>query len=64
MNAPKNYQSGDYAKQAAEFQRQHGNIGTPESAAELLNTQVPQRFEVGWTAWRSAEDFDSKFGGN
>ncbi len=25
---PKNYQSSDYAKQAAEFERQHGDIAT------------------------------------
>lgn len=33
MNQPKNYQSSSYAAQAAEFERQHGNIGTPEHVA-------------------------------
>lgn len=60
MNAPANYQSSSYAKQAAEFQRQHGDLGTPE---HLVNSHVPERFSKDWTAWRSAEDFDSKFQG-
>jgi hypothetical protein len=30
---PVNYQSSSYKKQAAEFQRQHGNMGTPEGFA-------------------------------
>lgn len=60
---PANYQSSNFVKQAAEFERQHGNIGTPESAAELMNTRVPERFAPTWTAWRSSEEFDSKFGG-
>lgn len=28
---PANYQQSSYTKQAAEFKRRHGNIGTPES---------------------------------
>lgn len=51
MAAPKNYQSSDYLKQAEEFKRQHGNIGTPESTsrdrlagdAMILGTQNARR---------------------
>lgn len=61
MTQPKNYQSSSYRAQAAEFERQHGNMGTPES--ELFSTQYPARFEQKWTGFRTVEDFDAKFEG-